>query len=253
MDNAQFCKQFAFKVISHRSYHHTDNSKGLDRHYIARMRAGKGRIVTSDKQVLLVEKGDVIYMPIGLSYHSYWTPDPKEGRVEWESYGFSLFPSSLLCPLQPLSVDEEASALLDQIAEHLKVTSLTVGSLFLFLDRTLPGMREEEQPTKTALLKKIQGYTENHISFSVPALAKECGMSESGLYAYTKRHTGMTPVELKNRIRVKQAKELFRTTDLSVEEISTRLGFNTAAYLRKLVKQYAGKTPQQLRRETQLL
>ena len=253
MDNAQFCKQFAFKVISHRSAHHTDNSKGLDRHYIARMRAGKGRIVTSDKQVLLVEKGDVMYMPKGLSYHSYWTPDPKEGRVEWESYGFSFFPSPLLYVLQTLSVNEEDSALLDRLSASLQVTPMTVGTLFLFLDRVFPHMKEEKSKPKTLLLETIQTYMEHHMEFSVPELAKECGMSESGLYAYTKRHTGMTPVELKNRVRVKQAKELLRTTDLSVEEISTRLGFNTAAYLRKLVKQYAGKTPQQIRRENQLL
>ena len=254
MNNIQFSKQFTFLTITHRSASHTDNSKGLDRHFVACMRTGKGRIVTLDKKILQVEAGDLFYLPLGLQYHSYWTPDPITGRVEWDSLGFEVFPNPRDVSYSPqrIEADEEARALLRGLADTREITAGSVGRLYLFLERVLPTMEQEEGET-TLLLNTIRAFVEEYTAFSVPTLAKACGMSESGLYAYVKRQTGKTPVELKNSIRAKQAKELLRTTDLSVEEISTRLGIHTAAYLRKLVKEHTGKTPQQIRRENQRL
>ena len=78
-------------------------------------------------------------------------------------------------------------------------------------------------------------------------------MSESGLYAFMREHGHTTPIGLKNRLLVEKAVELLSSTDLSVEEISARLGFCSSAYFRKIVKEQTGKTPTQLRKDAHLI
>ena len=254
MNHIQFSKQFSFRVITHRSASHTDNSKGLERHYLAHMRQGSGRLVTEERETFLLRAGDLFYFPMGMRYHSYWTPDPESGVVEWSSYGFLTLPEETERDYSPqhIEVDGEVEELLRALSSFRGASAGAAGTLYLLLDHVLPHMAQTGGK-RGRLMETVQSYMEEQTEFLVPELARLCGMSESGLYAYLKRQTGMTPLEMKNRIRVKHAKELLRTTDLSVEEIGERVGFGNPAYFRRLVKTYAGKTPQQIRRDKQLL
>ena len=76
-------------------------------------------------------------------------------------------------------------------------------------------------------------------------------MSESGIYAFFKSYGGTTPIEVKNRILINRAVDLLTTTDLSVEEICSRVGFCNAAYFRKQLRRVTGKTPHEIRRESE--
>ena len=71
MENVRFYKSFSFRVLLHREDHHTDNSAGIDSHFLARMHSGHARIVTLDGEELRLTAGDVFYLPLGLRYHSY--------------------------------------------------------------------------------------------------------------------------------------------------------------------------------------
>ena len=85
--------------------------------------------------------------------------------------------------------------------------------------------------------------------FLVSDLARAMRMSESGLFTFIREYGKTTPISLKNRIRTEKAIQLLTTTDLSVEEISSRLGFCSAVYFRKVFRKETGKTPTELRRE----
>ena len=93
MDNLRFYNSFRFALLSLKKSRHTDNTRGIDRHFIGRIRRGYGKLVTDAGEEILLTPGDVFYIPLGLRYHSYWTPEKGEdGAVEWESYGFDFFP-----------------------------------------------------------------------------------------------------------------------------------------------------------------
>ena len=81
----------------------------------------------------------------------------------------------------------------------------------------------------------------------MPELARHCRVSESGLYAAFRCVKGYTPVEAWHRVLVERAEVLLTSTDLSVEEISRRLGFCPASYFRKIVRRVTGSTPRELR------
>ena len=74
-------------------------------------------------------------------------------------------------------------------------------------------------------------------------------MSESSLYAFFRSYANTTPVQVKNAMLVERAVTLLGSTDLPIEVISDRVGFQSVAYFRRLLRAHTGKTPGAIRRE----
>jgi AraC-like DNA-binding protein len=252
MDNIRFYNSFAFRVFSRNRSHHTDNSAGIDCHFIARMRRGTCKIVTLDGEELHLEAGDVFYLPLGLRYHSYWMPNgANTPTVEWESYRFDFFPckSGKNYVMQKLHPNTDAMRFWDMIDPSLGVNTSSVGLLYAFLGEVFPTMKQTESDPQKELFSKAKHYIHQNPQFKVPELARHCGMSESGLYAFFRSYANTSPIELKNSIQVQKAVSLLGSTDLSVEEISDRVGFRSVAYFRKILRARTGKTPSEIRHE----
>lgn len=251
MNNILFFKSFKFRLISHKRRTHTDNSRGIDSHFLARMKSGSGRIVTLDGVELHLREGDVFYLPLGLSYNSYWTPSEIDGTVEWESYGFIYFPDNAdrRYSMKVLAPSKTALSLLDRLSESMTVSAASVGLLYSFLGEIMPQLEQTCNDPKAALLSRASEYILKDPDFRVPELARHCGMSESGLYAFFKSYANISPIGMKNKLQIEKAVELLGSTDLSVEEISDRLNFCSVAYFRKVFKEITGKTPSAIRKE----
>ena len=251
MNDIRFYNSFVFRLHSFRRNIHTDNSHGISNHFFGRLIHGEARIEPLEGAPLELREGDVFYLPMGLCYHSYWTPSADCGTVAWDSYGFEWIPlpEAKRYALQALSCTEEELALLGEINKKSPPSVEDVGKLYTFLGTMLPRMISADADPHRDLLIRAEAYISKHPDLQVPHLARHLGMSESGLYAFFQSYAHTTPVKVKNRILVEKAIPLLCNTDLSVEEISARLGFQTAAYFRKIVKAHTGKTPSQLRRK----
>lgn len=252
MDNIHFYNSFSFKVITLKKFHHNDNSNGINCHFIGRIRQGNGKIVSDTGETLNLSKGDIFYLPLGLQYNSYWTPeDGEDGVVEWESYRFDFFPckSGRQYIMQKLNPTDKALTFLDDIDLSFEVSNSSVGLLYAFLGEMFPLMSPVERDPQKELFSKARHYMYKHEHFKVSDLARHCGMSESGLYAFFRSYGQTTPIEEKNKILCQKAVLLLSSTDMSVEEISDKLGFHSAAYLRKILKKHTNKTPTELRTE----
>ena len=78
----------------------------------------------------------------------------------------------------------------------------------------------------------------------IEELAKLAHMSIPNFYRCFKRDTGVSPLKYKNNALIKAAiKLLSDNRNMSIEEISIKLGFESTAYFRRLFKQTVGKTP----------
>ena len=252
MDNILFYNSFFFTTYTYKNARHTDNSSGITCHYIGHLRKGTARILSSEGEELLLKSGDIFYLPLGLRYHSYWYPDPNgECVAELDSYRFSYFPcqSDKRYALQKVYPNERASGILESLAADKRVLCSSIGLLYAFLGEVFPGMTAVDANPQKQLLSKAKHYISKNPDFRVPDLARHCGMSESGLYAFFKSYAQTTPIEYKNRIQTKKAIALLASTDLSIEEISDRVGFQSVAYFRKIIKAQTGKTPTEIRKE----
>ena len=251
MKQTLFYNTFSFQTVYLKSFRHTDNSKGISTHFVARMKSGKGIIRAVSGEELHLESGDVFYLPLGLQYHSYWSVDKtKEPSVSWESYGFIHWPvhHEGRYVMQKINPSAEASRWLDLLEQNQTVSLASVGYLYLFLSEILPDLLIAESDPKSALLQTAFDYIQQHKSFTIPGLARACGISESGVYALFRDYADTTPINFKHRLIAERAVYLLTSTDLAVETIASTLGLCSSAYLRKILKKQTGQTPLQIRK-----
>ena len=64
----------------------------------------------------------------------------------------------------------------------------------------------------------------------------------------------MSPIEYKNKIMIRHAeRSLVDHPEVSIEELSERLGFESSIYFRRLFKATTGKTPREYRKTVEIL
>ena len=249
MENFELYKSFAFKFYHHSAGKHTDGSAGCSYHYIGYIYEGTARIV-SEKGTLELQTGDLFYIPKGCRYHSYWYG--ANGTL-FDSFAFSAMPQKepISYCLQKLTMTEEVKILHRQLAENRTVNARSVGLLYSLLGLLLPTMRHHAYDKGGVLARKIADAIYEQPEASTESVAQSCGVSQSTVYHLLKMELGKTPNRLRQEAKCQQAVRLLTCTDLSVEEISTRLGFSSSSYMRKLLRTTTGKTPLQLRKAAQ--
>ncbi len=98
-------------------------------------------------------------------------------------------------------------------------------------------------------IQKILDYIDQNLGnpISRESICRELYISESYLSRTFTKEMGMTLVDYITECRINKAKELLRTTDLTVTNICTQVGYNYAAYFTKIFKEKTGMTPNQYR------
>lgn len=96
-------------------------------------------------------------------------------------------------------------------------------------------------------------YIEKYYSDANLSVEKICtylGMSQVHLTALFKRVEGTTPGVYINRYRIDKAKHLLRETDMSVQAITSSVGYLSTRTFDRVFKKYTGKTPKEYRDTT---
>ncbi|MHC1691601.1 MAG: helix-turn-helix domain-containing protein [Sphaerochaetaceae bacterium] len=100
-----------------------------------------------------------------------------------------------------------------------------------------------------ALVKKALLYLEQHAAGPVSRwkIADSVNVSEDYLTRVFRKELGMSPWEYLNRYRIQLACDLLIRTNLSLNEISFKTGFQDQAYFCRVFKKLKGCTPSELR------
>ena len=91
-----------------------------------------------------------------------------------------------------------------------------------------------DDPVVSACIAYLAHHLSEHITLDV--LADEFFLSKQGLILKFKKHTGKTPMEYLNFIRIDSAKLLLRDTSLSIGEIAAKCGFDNIYYFSNCFK-----------------
>lgn len=247
MTDTQFFNSFHCNLYkSKRSYSTQVDSCPF--HYFGRLVSGKARIVSEQKELRLQE-GDIFFIPKGLRYRSYW--NCEDGSVEFYSFGFSMIPldAQLDLQLQQLVCTPEELVIFGDLEKCDHVSPAFVGELYRFFHAVLPKMAAAPKSRSQRIVDRAADYIRSNPGCSVSEVAQHCKVSECTLFLKFRKHFGKTPVEFRHRILAEKASALLAATDLSVEEISSRLGFSSSSYFRKVLKAETGKTPTQIRKK----
>lgn len=94
------------------------------------------------------------------------------------------------------------------------------------------------QKLNTFIIKNL-----DNPAFGVHAITVEMGMSRASLYSKIKALTDLGVNDYVNRIRIEQAMTLLEKSDLTIAEISERVGFSTPAYFSTSFKHFTSFSP----------
>ncbi len=98
------------------------------------------------------------------------------------------------------------------------------------------------------LIKLMNENIEN-FDLNIDLLASELNMSRTVFFNKLKSLTGLSPVEFVREIRFERAAEYIRKTELTVSEISYKVGVEDPRYFSRCFKQKFGTTPSEYRQQ----
>ncbi|GGO03395.1 response regulator transcription factor [Saccharibacillus kuerlensis] len=102
-----------------------------------------------------------------------------------------------------------------------------------------------------ANMKRLLAYIDEHYAqpLSLTGLGRHFHFNPSYLSSYFAAHNKEGFSEYLNKIRVTKAEELLRGGELSISEISGRVGYSDPGYFTKVFKKHTGFSPSQYRRQ----
>lgn len=211
-----------------------------------------------EKDCVSLVPGDIIFVPVTSRYLSEWEGDPE---IHYTSFhfsfeGYNLFTSKRDFPVQKIEgTDFARMRTLFETAyqncggdesEQLRA----LGAFYEVLSEVVPRLRYKDMQSRDNRVEKALEYIGMHYTLpvTVDELAEVCHMSTSHFYACFKNAVGMSPIEYKNSVCINRAMLRLVSEDKTIEEISEELGFESAAYFRKVFKRVTGKTPKEYRK-----
>jgi transcriptional regulator GlxA family with amidase domain len=137
-------------------------------------------------------------------------------------------------------VRASSPALADLVARYLVIDERPAQSAYI-----IPSTLAQSDPTVAAFERWVRERLAEPIS--IPIAAKAIGVSERTLQRAVQRTLGTSPIRFVQDLRVERAAHLLRTTELSLETISGRVGYEHPHTLRVLLRERTGKTTTALR------
>ena len=204
--------------------HHAENylfnpltGRVLQEYQLLYITRGQGVLETTHAGEQQIDAG-TMFLIFPDEWHSYH-PDPDTG---WDTRQEAYF-QQLLCG----------------IVNHL------LGLMFM-TSINLDYDREREVPE---LISRARDFMQRNIEddISMPDVASALNVSYTTFRRLFKRYTGLAPSQYFINLRLHRAKQLLRSTDRSIKEISFRLHFENPEYFATLFKKRTGMRPSDFR------
>ncbi len=220
-------------------------------YFIAKCLKGKVRFCATDKEFVLLP-GEMLFIPKSEPYTTYFTDSetvecaicqcrfiPGLKRHDYIAQKFT-------------PTDEVTELFSDLNFGEVPISCSAYGKFYYALGKILPLLKRNYSTAKDEKIFEAIAYMEKNDRYDIPTLAKLCNMSESGFYAAFKKITGLTPIEKKHAIQAQKAEILLKTTNLSIEDICDKIGFNSVKHFRNVMLKRYNQTPFQIRKGAKL-
>lgn len=111
--------------------------------------------------------------------------------------------------------------------------------------------KELIEPEESRVFKAAKAYIDKNLSadLDIDDICKELSLGRTKLYDIFKREANTGVSEYINRRRLHKAKSLLKTTDMSIPEIASAVGFNDYNYFSRVYKKRYGKAPRFYRKK----
>jgi transcriptional regulator GlxA family with amidase domain len=110
-------------------------------------------------------------------------------------------------------------------------------------------MAKHHLRTHDAIVRRAESWARAHLAdrFDIGALARASGSSSRTLARRLEAALGLSPIGFVQQLRLEHAINLIETSSLAMDEIASRVGYEDANTLRRLVRRETRTTPRELR------
>lgn len=209
-----------------------------------------------DGERIHIQPGSLVYIPQGARYksrfHQCGDTAPHTQLLEFELRDENNEPfiaASTITILNQSSTYNYNRIFEDIVALYgkpIRPYGLLKSKCYDFLNELCSSFREERIYSKKYMpIAKGVAYLEQTSAYdlSIAEIAGLCHMSESHFRKLFEQYSGVSPRQYKTNKLLRQAKDMIRSGDLTIKEISISLGFSDVGYFSRWFKKNAGITP----------
>ena len=187
--------------------------------------------------IATLEKSEIVHERI------YWEVCKSIVEIFWTS----MLNLHLVEKIDWGQIDEEFNKLLDGCAT-VRVLKFQLAE---YLRSQFKLVYDSEKPPENVGVLIARRYITNHYSEKIllKDIAEQAYLNPVYLSICFKKETGVNIVEYINEYRIERAKEFLMQVDLSIAEISEKVGFKTPRYFTSIFKRYMEMTPAEYRKK----
>ena len=235
----------------------SDNPRGRNDYYLLYIVRGAMRVSASGMPECTAESGSIFIFPP----HTHYTYTYEGGDTLdylWAHFTGS-FARALIeeCSLTPLPyfarsedggrVSEGFRRLFDAFELKMPLYERRVALCLeeILLDLSSTTSEDTSRcPIEASLRYLHSAYNQ---SISIPSLAAMENLSNSRYIVVFERHTGLSPTAYINALRIKTAKELLLSTDMSVKQVGLSVGYSDPHFFSRVFKKQVGISPSEFK------
>jgi len=240
--------------------------KGLDSFLIVYTRSGTGTLHYKNKVYALAP--NTLFFIDCMEYQYYHSASPENWEILWahvNGQSIRAYYDQFVDLGEPvITIPGEASipSFLQRLIELHRnksirnelLASTCIVELLTELVLLNFAMEPEEKNPPDYIRASIQQFEKQYNEKkSLTELARQFGINKYHFSKEFKKHTGMSPGEYVINVRITRAKELLKYSDLSIGEITERIGIEYTSHFINLFKARTGLTPLAFRKSWQTL
>ena len=214
-----------------------------------------GAVYECGDKSIEAKMGDVVYIPKGSVYSTYFTKNSKENisayLIEFNAVNLSgedfIFADEITV-IENIK-GSEADCFYDT-TKFFKTASPCIAEAKAAIYKLISSFSYQRKITdiyKSEFSSIAEGivYMENDIfqEKSIAEIAEMCHVSQSHFRSLFKKYSGVSPISYQINAKIERAKYLFTHEHMTVGEVSEYMGFSDDAYFCKLFKKYTGLSP----------
>jgi AraC-like DNA-binding protein len=242
--------------------HYRSRKKGAKQFIFIYCTKGKGEITIGDKTTI-INPNQFFILPKNTK-HTYKADDNDPWSIYWFHFNGSFseeiynrysktdydyyknipFSKSIIDQFDKIFDLFNSNYLLHQI-EYANLLSLNFISSFIYHD--FQSINKTQQSDN--LIDSVKGYLLNNLdkNFTLDELASKFNYSKSYLHTKFKVETGYPIMVFFNLKKIQKACEYLNYTDMSIKEISYKIGLDDPLYFSRIFKNFMGKSPRNYR------
>lgn len=206
--------------------------------------------VYSKNREFKVNSGEAIFIPLEDPFKIILSTENGGTFVHRISYRYFPNVDHYDYKMQTFKLNQKTIEYIEELKSLKRdlVNSEFIWKAYRLLDE-FEKLMNKNQDISALKIEKALDYMREHDRYTIPELAKMCNMSRSAFYEIFQRVVGCTPIQTKHRFQAHKAELLLKSTDMTIDEIAERVGFNSTAHFRKVFYSRYHCSPHDIRKK----